>query len=758
MILFHHIAGQNLVTYKEFRYEFTPNTINVIRGSNRTGKTLVFSSMASLIFNEMPLNPRRGSAKQMHSNSSQLELGVINNKIRWLLRQYGTERGVSYTISKNQEELRPSKIVEAQNILREAIPFPPDLLFTTTLVNPLRGHPLLNSKQGVRHNYFEEMFDLVVYDHIYAELDASAKGMRIASRDLINSQERTKAIGTELGGIHFNREQFDGLNQRYEDLQRRHNTRQGQAGKLSNWLAVASAINSEQTPEQLRYQLGKTEAVERHLQVSWTNLNQQLANQKAYQRYKTQVEQIDAELAQLPKTPPNNEIRENSALSRAMITKLEGVKPVIHELEEIQNNLDQSTDIYLEVAVDVTSQINVTQDTIRRLTHIASHKSCPTCGTQLDPQFITTLLNNARKDLTRLQHEQATYVEFVRQNKLRQRRTELTGVLNSKAISVNITSEQIVNKLRNLELAVTECNELLRIAERRRQLSTLRANITLVSATPSEVTEQNVETEKRAWLAVQQQCSNLVNNLKLHEQLAKIGEDYGDVATARKHLSNLQQQLSREDEQLENLQRQIFQARDSLTRGRLLQKEFNELQQKIEQLEAVARDSELYEHLLAAYGPKGLRIARVQYLTQVWLDNMNSFVNLIISEPYTFSLDVDINRFIILAERSNKISEIAGALSGSEHRSFIALNALAMLHLLPSHYRSNIIVLDEIEAGLDADSRILFATEFLPKLTELVNNITIVTPLSPEEISIPDAREFRVEKVRGVSNLRLLTS
>ena len=80
-----------------------------------------------------------------------------------------------------------------------------------------------------------------------------------------------------------------------------------------------------------------------------------------------------------------------------------------------------------------------------------------------------------------------------------------------------------------------------------------------------------------------------------------------------------------------------------------------------------------------------------------------------------------------MATRSKRTSDIR-FLSGAESRSFSLLFMIACLPLIPRNRRSNLIVLDEFEAGLDKPTRELLVDKFLPALNKIVPHIIFITP------------------------------
>jgi DNA repair exonuclease SbcCD ATPase subunit len=154
------------------------------------------------------------------------------------------------------------------------------------------------------------------------------------------------------------------------------------------------------------------------------------------------------------------------------------------------------------------------------------------------------------------------------------------------------------------------------------------------------------------------------------------------------------------------------------------------------------------------YSAKGLKIQRMQSFAQSMERVLNQYSSLCFHEPFKFNLNVGPNQFDIIATsgRGKKISvRDIRQLSGAESRSMVILIALAVRFMLPAHARTNIMILDEIDSGMDEEGRNQFINMFLPELNKVVPHIIVITPLMDE---YPDARNITVVKEGRWSRLK----
>ena len=164
----------------------------------------------------------------------------------------------------------------------------------------------------------------------------------------------------------------------------------------------------------------------------------------------------------------------------------------------------------------------------------------------------------------------------------------------------------------------------------------------------------------------------------------------------------------------------------------------------------------LVKILETAYAPKGLKNIVMANLCSKVEKNLNVYAPLLYSEAVRFTLDVSETQLNILITRVFDGKEVTcdvRRLSGAESRQFNLLFPLALLPLVPSNQRLNVMVLDEPTANLDEAAVDLFSNRFLPKLKELVPHVIVLSPnLLP--IDVEEAETLWVVRENGVSSLQ----
>jgi hypothetical protein len=155
------------------------------------------------------------------------------------------------------------------------------------------------------------------------------------------------------------------------------------------------------------------------------------------------------------------------------------------------------------------------------------------------------------------------------------------------------------------------------------------------------------------------------------------------------------------------------------------------------------------EALSKAYSNRGIRLLQIEALAEAYVGVMNQHKSSLYAKPVKFIANIEPGKFDIIADRGT-VGDVR-SFSGAESRQFLGLSALSLIALMPSNLRSNILVLDELEAGLSSVNRKKFCNDFVPLLQQYVNNLVIITPHMNDDFFIPNAVEQVLVKENGVT-------
>ena len=178
------------------------------------------------------------------------------------------------------------------------------------------------------------------------------------------------------------------------------------------------------------------------------------------------------------------------------------------------------------------------------------------------------------------------------------------------------------------------------------------------------------------------------------------------------------------------------------------------LRERVADIGARIEDLPVYQLLADAYSVKGLKALMVKRVATSIEKSLNKYSRQVFSEDVRFSLAVDEGKFDVNVTRTSgktaKTSDIRH-MSGAESRLFVLLFVLAVLPLIPSARRMNLLVLDEPDTNLDPEALEVFATRLLPALQKIVPSVIVLTPRN--DYMTAGARVVTVVKENGKSRL-----
>lgn len=173
------------------------------------------------------------------------------------------------------------------------------------------------------------------------------------------------------------------------------------------------------------------------------------------------------------------------------------------------------------------------------------------------------------------------------------------------------------------------------------------------------------------------------------------------------------------------------------------------IKKQIKEYTILLRDMPVYELLHKAYSTSGIKRLILTSICKTLETNINKYSKLIFEEGFSFKID-PITLSILVKRRYGKPSDIR-YFSGAESRLFAIVFLLALLPMIPSNRRANILILDEPSANMDTGSLETFRDVILPKLAKIVPSIVVITP--NQELVPHNANCYTVVKHGGYSTL-----
>ena len=212
----------------------------------------------------------------------------------------------------------------------------------------------------------------------------------------------------------------------------------------------------------------------------------------------------------------------------------------------------------------------------------------------------------------------------------------------------------------------------------------------------------------------------------------------------------LQKKFNKLSKTLNSVHESINTLENSRSEYSLLTSNLADIQKKLDSLATEIEERKITEALVAAYGPKGIKVNVINNLCANLEANFNVMAPLIYNENFSFEFSVDATGIDVLVHRPKGLSSDVRMLSGAESDSFRLLFLTSLLPLMPEDRRTNFVVLDEPDSHMSEVSRDKFIHDFIPHLRTVVPSIYIITPNND---FYPDANNLLVIKEKGKCTL-----
>lgn len=249
------------------------------------------------------------------------------------------------------------------------------------------------------------------------------------------------------------------------------------------------------------------------------------------------------------------------------------------------------------------------------------------------------------------------------------------------------------------------------------------------------------------------------DKLERVQSVLKLAKRFADDPRAERFYNK---GMDKEDDRLGTLKTSLYDlvreqqnAQTNVERGVHLKKQATELMKRIDGLKRDIGEKEVLEILTKAYGTRsGYKELVIKSICEHLQKTVNKYAKFIFPEPFTFTFDLSSTNFSIIVSRPYKgkvVTSDVRKLSGAESSMFNMTLALSLLTFVPKALRSNVLILDEIDANFSEEMERSLA-RFLPVLNQVIPHIVLITPDSSKVYE--GARYYTMVKQNGVSTLQ----
>ena len=715
----------------EFKFE---EGLTFVSGRNRSGKSLLFSSIPSILYDLDPVPQNARATLSIADNSHEYAFTAFNQ----------SSKRNKFELSIDGRSQKTETISAARNLIEEHFcqNIQSGLFETTGSVSGLTEHPLArkNSKTAERLDWIHETLAYAgILDAYLDRVERQIKSTRDDSvrfnvlKDQIDRLEVVEKPNIDAEAIKDEIQELSGKIRILEQKERL--IEQALSVKVDK--AQKPELSLEKAQQKLE-QAESTLSELRRLKPLFESYADDLARYEQYQQKKNKAKAAykDAcDAAKLKaKNPADVDFDEDLAELRRQIKDASRNNSLYDQQTEARKLAQTEVDLTFDSEKEFKQKIRQLSETIT----IASSqikfiegdsKHCPMCGSSKshvhDKDQLIEQRKSAKKKLDILEREyeiwqarQQTFVEKINIEKIERRIERLEAVQRCAQAFVAL-SERSVEQPEKVDFDP----EQLKTAKQRVE----KYSKAVIDAKAFEQSLQAVVPTDNMYLGK--------NRNKLKALLEKTRDELSDLSSRTTKLSD-----------------DIVSARTSealYVRYKQTKKGLVEAARPLKQANS---DNRLLLITKKALGRDGFRAKRLEKTLELFVHNLNEFAPLIWDEPFKFEIQTGPRRCDVIAHRNNKHGTTT-TFSGSEKRCWQALAALAMLRLLPSNRRMDTIILDELDANMDAFGRAKLIQDFIPELQKTVPKVVVVSPLTKKELGITPDRAFLVEKRRAKSQL-----
>lgn len=738
------MIGQHLLA---FRLKDTPlfkdvefkiqKGLSVIYGLNRTngrksmqangaGKSSLFSSVGETIYEEPIVGLKEDAVKQ-----GTREVTLMVGKRKTVIRRKNSK--LEILVDGKAKKFR--KKSDGKLWIKEHLPLSQTEFNTYAYLDARVPHPLVMGTSSERKKFFNDAFGLDKIDaerKLYESELSKLKKVRIAYKELkqVFDVERETALSKEKR--EFLEQKLKALDAELEELNRKNQRLQ----EIAQVLAFEqSASKQVRKFEDVCPDLKEFGRVYEDARANLVEDRKKLKDAQRWADYQRDISKYTKALGRLSD--------EAQALMKA-----EGIKKALKacrnardeyddvkaKVEDCQECLDQEVKKPSKPEDDRPEQ---TSKELRALKESLEHKLehaerfgkgvCDSCGQSVkvkDPAELKKKLKRVDRYLDLIE-QWADYDEARAKYKEWKARAEEAEAALPKL-------QKQLKKLKALRKLGKELRDLpsepepfegrkLEIGVMERMVEEDRERISLL-----EFMEPNLDTVKtlRGLTDKQRKASEIAPKLQ-----QRINELHERCATIRAKLEQNEQN------------------RDKLRKYR----------DRLIEMKAQLSEEEALKILVEAYSDKNMKRSAVKAISTRLMAEVNKYAKSIFPEDFEFDFVWESSKIQLLVHRryrngkkTKTITSDVRKLSGAESKLYTFILVLAHLTFVPSRKRSNVLILDEPDSNMSAETTEAFK-RLLPILNQVIPSIIVITPRSNERYE--GAKEFTVLKDKGVATI-----
>lgn len=705
--------------------------------TNAVGKSVLFSSLANVLYERGALHESAKSKKELYGDAMGCSR-IYHRTEDGVEYCYEQAKSGKYVVYENGEPLKHDKVANSVSTMQTLFPVCEDAWHHLVVLSSAHPAPFMMAKPEARRNFFSELFNYAYFDELAS----------MAKRQITEKSKTASKLEGYASSIETLRASLSKIPEVDEsELESDLNTLLELQDKINGRLSLAEFTKIKKRLGELETELDD-EVDEKHLEAAKAYLEKTQdhvsklsvkiafseAKKKELLAYKEDSREFSESLESLADFNISQDPKQAVSDINALLALLELVGdediPTLASVQVLnltKRDILAFRETYAEQQVLEAEKTSIEHSLagIRKvLKNIKGHAKCPFCASDVDEDHFRAELKRLGDELDAVDEKLDAIVTKEFRSLAR-----YANNLSNNSFCKSLTSGVDWCKLKKIESSRSVLKLVLRQAKR------------LQDRVPPEGTHDVAELKAR------------LNNVKLKREKAQEYIDFannlGSLATEyrklKKKIAGLDEDEMQQDlEELVALKRSVEERQKHQEKRESFLSMIAQIKKDSAKEAQVLEDIPALEVLVRAYSTKGLRLSAISAIAQTLSSSLNENAHMLFSEPFSFDVNITDTRFDIMVDRSPESSDIR-KLSKSEQRRFSMLYAYCLNELIPPSSRSNLIVLDEMEDGSSDVNRKLYREVFLPHLNSIIPNVFVVSPLK-EMQEVPGTRTLFVVK------------
>ena len=719
------ITVRNIRTFKEETFELENRGLVSIIGMNGAGKTTLFNAIRANLFNAMNDKSKFDDLVR-NKKDAQIVVEFENNGKKYISDLSRIKGKWIYEILEDGVNITPHNQIDARKVPAIAIGITAEEWDAAIQLSQKGSHVLVSGTPAKRKEYISEFFGIDdKYDVIQDKAKEELKRVESAIREIESYSHTKQALEEELKQIHVGDVQAEEakiqeLNLKAQEIRLKIDNLKDIITKQRLWEqysadAYPTGFEQVDAPAWLRHfqdeKLSFESRVNNYKKASEYNLRVEVSNRQ----YDELSKWLDSNslLASRYTEPSSTYVNERATLraKKQTATSRATYLNQLKELQHLEGKIISDTVGDEQALTEMRSEYAVLS---AKYTATMNGK-CPTCGSEFSHDHV---MGDYQK-LVDLGNKISEYDQ-----KIALAKNENLQI--SKYASIQQQLANIPEFTQNEELHLSgldqDIDKVIDYQNKKKVFEGMSKSEPMdlgILPTDQEVAQNKVNLDfYQRMVNARSLCPSSVPSTT-------------DSITMEAEISRLSKEILPLEEEVLTLKSSVMAVEKMKQSKKRIEDQIEVINQKFETLGKLHEEELFWKSMVFAYGPKGLRVVQLQKIMDLILSVLPAYTaRMFNGKRISFTTEVDAGSISIIATREDEegvYTNDISTLSGGEASKMTVCLIFAVAKARLAKKKSNIIVLDEVDAQVDEEGKFLFVNELLPMMRDEFESVFVIS-------------------------------